>query len=166
MWPIPKPARDGRRTGRAAGLLLAETLCQLIDDERPTPIVGASCDDAGEAVVEVFPDGGLGDAQRWLATAGIVDPFFLEVKSDRDELRVYVPGDADGDVFDLVMVLGFRRDHGGQFCTTLPAFTVADGADGVFEAFQEGLADGLDAHPRTAEIHPGFGALGDYQGEL
>ena len=108
----------------------------------------------------VFHDG-FAAAGAWLQTPGIVDAFILYLPEDADEIRILVPS-KEALSFDIVWALRFVVDeHGIQ--TSEPLFTVAPGEDEFLDDFNDGLAAGLELHPRTAELRSGFGALGPFE---
>lgn len=157
------PERDGASIGRGAGSLLADTLTQLLDARsrrgaRPSQPMGASR--IGNELRRVIFHGGVAEAGAWLQTPGLVDAFVLYVPADDDEIRILVPSLA-ATSFDIVWRLRFALDDDGVF-TSEPGFTVAEGMDELLDDFNDGIAAGLELHPRTAEIRPGFGALGPY----
>jgi hypothetical protein len=153
-----KDERDGASIGRSAGSLLADVLLALADGTPVTGPRGASRVGRAHAKVSFATHG---EAGVWLQTPGLVEPVLLDVKGD--EVRLLVPAlvVGEGTSFDIVWVVRFAVDAQG-IATSEPAFSVAEGMDDLLDEFNDGLAAGLEMHPRTVELRDGFGALGPY----
>ena len=150
--------RDGASIGRSAGSLLADVLIALAERVPITGPRGASRVGRAHAKVTFATHG---EAGAWLQTRGLIEPVLLDVKAD--EVRLLVPAlvVGEGTSFDSVWVVRFAVDGNG-IATSEPAFSVADGMDDLLDEFNDGLAAGLEQHPRTVELRDGFGALGPY----
>lgn len=153
-----KDERDGASIGRSAGSLLADVLVALAERAPITGPRGASRVGRAHAKVTFATHG---EAGAWLQTPGLVEPVLLDVKGD--EVRLLVPAlvVGEGTSFDIVWVVRFAVDKNGV-ATSEPAFSVADAMDDLLDEFNDGLAAGLEMHPRTVELRDGFGALGPY----
>jgi hypothetical protein len=150
--------RDGASIGRSAGSLLADVLLALAAGLPERGPRGASRVGRAHAKVSFSTHA---EAGAWLQTPGLVEPVLLDVKGD--EVRLLVPAHVvgEGTSFDIVWTVRFAVDEQG-IATSEPAFSVADGMDDFLDEFNDGLAAGLEMHPRTAELRDGFGALGPY----
>jgi hypothetical protein len=150
--------RDGASIGRSAGSLLADVLIALADGTNIVGPRGASRVGRAHAKVTFATHG---EAGAWLQTPGLIEPVLLDVKGD--EVRLLVPAlvVGEGTSFDIVWMVRFAVDENG-IATSEPAFSVAEGMDDLLDDFNDGLAAGLELHPRTVELRDGFGALGPY----
>lgn len=162
--------RDGASIGRAAGSLLGDVLLVLAGGGRVDTPRGVSRVGRAHAKVSFATHA---EAGTWLRTPGLVEGVLVDVKED--EVRVLVPArmmgahdhDHDHDdghdqsSFDIVWTIRFVIDDQG-IATSEPAFSCNDGLDDLLDDFNDGIAAGLEMHPRTAELRDGFGALGPF----
>ena len=151
--------------GRAAGALLADTLLTIAGGKMPSRPIGLSRVGRELRRVEFASHA---EAGAWLNTPGLLEPLLLDVADDR-ELRVLLPaaGHATATVtsFDIIWRVRFAVDDDGAVLTSEPGFQTSDlgGVDELLDDFNDGIAAGLERHPRTAELREGFGALGPYE---
>lgn len=150
--------RDGASIGRAAGSLLGDVLLVLaggghIDTPRGVSRVGRA---HAKVSFATHAEAGI-----WLRTPGLVEGVLVDVRED--EVRVLVPAASGGtpSSFDIVWTIRFVVDEQG-IATSEPAFSCNDGLDDLLDDFNDGIAAGLEMHPRTAELRDGFGALGPF----
>src|ERR1043166_9309525 len=154
--------RDGASMGRAAGALLADTLLAIADGKRPRGPVGISRVGRESRRVEFATHA---EAGTWLNTPGLAEPLLLDVADNR-EVRVLVPAVSNTTAavtsFDIIWRVRFAIDDAGVVLTSEPGFHTSDldGVDELLDDFNDGIAAGLERHPRTAELREGFGALG------
>lgn len=166
--------RDGASIGRAAGSLLGDVLLVLAGGGRIDTPLGVSRVGRAHAKVSFATHA---EAGTWLQTPGLVEGVLVDVRED--EVRVLVPARVTGapdhhhdrerapggapssSSFDIVWTIRFVVDEQG-IATSEPAFSCNDGLDDLLDDFNDGIAAGLEMHPRTAELRDGFGALGPF----
>lgn len=150
--------RDGASLGRGAGSLLVEVLLQLATGTAVTGPRGASR--VGREL-RLLAFATHAEAGVWMQAPDLVDAVVIDVLDN--EVRVLVPAEGGGPSFDLVWTVRYAVDE-NSIATSEPAFTVADGMDDLLDEFNDGMAAGLERHPRTVELREGFGALGPFVG--
>lgn len=149
--------------GRAAGALLADTLLAIAGGTRPSRPIGVAR--VGRELHRIA-FASHAEAGAWLNTPGLVEPLLLDVADG--ELRMLVPAVSSATSavtsFDIIWRVRFAVDGDGAVLTSEPGFQTSDrdGVDELLDDFNDGVAAGLERHPRTAELREGFGALGPF----
>ena len=173
MGAAAELARDVESVGKAAGGVIAQTLCAIADGNHAPSYIGIGRKKPGTKLDVVLFDEGLPAAKAWVAAKDKVDAVVVGLDEDEQEIRLLLGSPDAARKYDMICSVRYQlaapskkgKKAKGALSeplveTSTIGFLAETPDEDVADTFLDSVLEGIYSHARAAEL--GVGKLGEY----
>ena len=174
MGAAAQLARDVESVGKAAGGVIAQTLCAIADGNHAPSYIGIGRKKPGTKLDVVLFEEGLPAAKAWVAAKDKIDAVVVGLDEDEQEIRLLLGSPEPERKYDMICSVRYelaapkakgKSKTKGALSeplveTSTIGFLAETDDEEVADTFLDSVLAGIYSHARAAEL--GVGKLGEY----